>query len=186
MSDEALTRILLVDDDEDITQMITEHLSDHLPVSVTAVETAREAVLVDQEQPHDMALIDLNLPDVDGLQLIRRLRMQGDHTIIVLSGHPTLGRAVEAMRLGAIDLFTKPFDLSRLTYVVKTAMDDQSKARREQIRHQRLRKLTSRIIKDRRHLRERIDLVCRDLVHAYRDLAHKVIEVCDESNATSN
>jgi DNA-binding NtrC family response regulator len=186
MRDDTLTRILLVDDDEDVAQMITEHLGDHLPVIVTAVETAREAVILDQEEPHDIALIDLNLPDVDGLQLIRRLRMQGDHAIIVLSGHPTLGRAVEAMRLGAIDLFTKPFDLTRLTKVVRAAMDDQSKAQRERIRHQRLRKLTSRIIKDRRHLRERIDLICRDLVHAYRDLAHKVVEVSDKSNAASN
>ena len=181
MAEKLRPRLLLVEDDPDVALMLSDHLQEALSLDVTVVGTAEAAVLADQDKPFDVVLTDVLLPDANGLQLVRRLRMQGDHSVILMSGQPTLGRAIEAMRLGCLDLLTKPFDLSRLTHVVKRAVEDQARERRDRVRQHRLRKLTSRIVKDRRHLRERVDLVCRDLVRAYRELAKKVAETEDQS-----
>lgn len=185
MAEKPRQRLLLVEDDPGVALMLSDHLEETLPVDVTVVDNAEAAVLADQDKPYDIVLTDLLLPDANGLQLVRRLRMQGNHAVILMSGQPTLGRAIEAMRLGCLDLLTKPFDLSRLTYAINRAIEEQNREHRERIRQYRLRKLTSRIVKDRRRLRERVDLVCRDLVRAYRELAKKVVETRDESNVTS-
>jgi len=176
-------KLLLVEDDADVALMLSDHLTRTMPVDVTVVDNAESAVLADQDTPHDVVVADLLLPDVDGLQLIRRLRMQGDHAVILMSGQPTLTWAVEAMRLGCLDLLTKPFDLDRLTQAIKSALEDQAQERRDRIRRHRLRKATSRIIRERRQLRDRVDLLCRDLVRAYRDLARKVVETRGETNS---
>ena len=184
MADTSPTKVLLVEDDPNVALMVSDYLEQALPVDVTTADTAEDAVLADQKTPHDIVISDILLPDADGLQLVRRLRMQGDHAVILMSGQPTMGRAIEAMRLGCLDLFTKPFDLARLGSVVKSAIDDQARRQRDRIRRHRLRRLTSRIIKDRRQLRERVDLICRDLVHAYRDLAKKVTDKDRANNPT--
>jgi FixJ family two-component response regulator len=89
---------------------------------------------------------------------------------------PTVGRALEAMRIGIRDMLPKPFALSQLGESVTQAVEDHHKRDRQQLRYDRLRRVSSRIIKERRVLRQRVDLVCRDLVGAYRRLAEKVVD----------
>jgi len=133
----------------------------------------------------DLIISDVLLPGDDGLAFIRRLRSISAVPVVLITGQPTLGRAVAALRLGVVDLFVKPFDLARLSDVV---MDELSRARRERRalrRSRKLRRLAERAIRQRDHVREQLNLVCRDLVAAHRDLAERVQGVLDDRDSTS-
>jgi FixJ family two-component response regulator len=101
------------------------------------------------------------------------MRDHAEPAVLIITGNATLGRAVESMRLGACDMLIKPFDLRRLSEVVREAARAQLARRRDEIRRRRLHELASRIVRERRELRRRVDLVCHDLVGAYRNLAAK-------------
>ena len=82
--------------------------------------------------------------------------------------------AIEALRLGVSELLIKPFDMADMAAVVQEAGQRQRKRHHHRVRYRRLRRMASRIICERRDLRQRMDLICQDLVHAYRGLAQKV------------
>lgn len=178
--------ILLVEHDAALTEMIGEHVETVLRAHVTHVRTAGEAVTFCTDQAPDVIVSEMQLPDADGLSLTRTVRMhlELDSGIILLSGQLTVGRAVEAMRLGVRDLFTKPFDVQRLSHVIEQETLERRDRQRALRRQKRLRRLAGRMIRDRRDLRQRIDLICRDLVTAYQRLAQRVAECqptrCDD------
>jgi len=169
------TSILLVESDDEVADMIIDHIERRMRARVTRVATATEALSSNMVQPHDVVLADTSLPDCSDLGLARELRGTTDSEVILITGNPTLGRAIEAMRLGVRDMFTKPFDLSRLSEAVERAAEARHQRQRERLRCERLRRVTSRILRERRSMRQRVDLVCRDLVGAYRRLAEKVV-----------
>ncbi len=168
--------VLLVEDDLAVADTIVCHVERTLRARVTHVRSASEAVRCAQEHPHEVVIADLLLPDTDGLDLIRQLRASIDPAVVALTDNPTVGTTIEAMHLGVIDLFTKPVDVQRLTAVLEHTLERRDRQRREQLRRRRLRQLTSRIVRERRSLRQRMDLVCRDLVHAYRRLAEQFVD----------
>lgn len=175
MSD-TMRRLLLIEDDADTAEMLLEYLESSLPVRVTLATQASEALDIHRSDPHELALADIVLPDMDGLELCGRLKESAECEVILMSGQPTLGRAVEAIRVQAVDLLIKPFDLSHLSRVVAEALRRQQARTGEATRYRRLRDLSGRIVRERRELRQRVDLVCRDLVGAYRRLAEKVAD----------
>ena len=182
MKDPAI-EILLVDADTDLVGMIADHLGQSIDIGPNGSElvirqasSAEEALSALYARPPEVVLTELELPDQDGLSMIRSMRDHADCAILVMPAQVTLGKAVELMRLGARDLFVKPFDLRRLTEAVQQAVQDQLGKRRSEHRQQRLQQLASRIVRERRELRKRVDLVCHDLVGAYRDLANKFVE----------
>lgn len=170
--------ILLVGQDEELADLITQHVETSLEAHVTCVRTVRQAMQAYAAREPQVVLSDMQLPDGDGLHLARQISdVPGQSTaLILMTDNPTLGRAVEAMRIGVRDLFTKPFDICRLSYVIAQEAEEQTRRRRNEQRAIRLRQLARQVIRDRRDLRRRVDLVCRDLVHAYRRLAKKVAE----------
>ena len=175
--------ILIVDDDEEITAMVAQHLEATLsdgtidaPVTVRYATSAGQAMDLFYARPADVVLADLALPDEDGLSMIRKMRDHAEPAVLIITGNATLGKAVESMRLGACDMLIKPFDLRRLTEVVRGAAKARLVRRREEIRRRRLHELASRIVRERRELRRRVDLVCQDLVGAYRNLAARFAE----------
>ncbi len=167
--------ILLVEADDDLAELLADHLERSTRSVVTRVCTASEAAASHMTENHDVALVDMPLPDCDDLGLVQELRASGDCEVVLLTGEPTLGCALAAMRLGVRDMFGKPFDLGHLTRSVEQAVDVRRRRDRERLRYDRLRRVSSRIIRERRVLRQRIDLVCRDLVGAYRRLAKKFV-----------
>ncbi len=178
--------VLLVEQDVELADTIAECVERSLRAHVARVGTADEAVAACAAKTPDVVIAEMQLPDCDGLSLARTLRnhLELDSSVILLSEQPTVGRAVEAMRLGVRDLFTKPFDMARLCHVVGHEMEEQRQRQRVERRHIRLRRMVSRIVRERRDLRERIDLICRDVVTAYHRLAQKVTAQqpmeCDE------
>lgn len=172
-----LTRLLIVEDDQDLAVLLAEHLAETLRVEVTVATTCHEAVDIELTRPQDLILSDLLLPDGDATGLLRQLQGISSAGFVLMSGVPTVNRVVESMRLGAMDFVVKPFDLSHLTSVISNAMARQEKQSQMQQRYIRMRRLAKRILQDRRELRNRVDLVCRDLVQAYRRLAKRVVEL---------
>lgn len=176
--------ILIVEDDDLLAEMLGEHLTSAVGARVVRASDASEALRADDDCPPDLMITDVLLPDGDGLDLIRSIRSRRDYPVLLMTGQPTLGRAVEAMRLGVADMFTKPFDLRRLANVVTEALAAHHTQQRRHRRLQRLEKLSRKVIRDRRALQERVDLVCRDLVGSYRDLAERFVQHRDLASKT--
>jgi two-component system nitrogen regulation response regulator NtrX len=114
-------RILIVDDEEGIRITLTAILEDE-GYRVTAVGTAGEAALRAAED-FDAMLLDLWLPDRDGLDLLAELRGSPTGPVIVISGHANVDSAVKATRLGAYDFLEKPLSLERVLLTVQNALE---------------------------------------------------------------
>ncbi len=167
--------ILVVEDDDLLAEMVVEHLQSTVDAEVLRTRNASDTIRLDAGRPLDLMLTDVLLPDCGGLDLIRSIRSRREYPVLIMTGKPTVGRAVEAMRLGVGDLFTKPFDLQRLTRVVKESLAKYHTLKRRQRRMERLEKLARKVIRERKELQQRVDLVCRDLVGSYRNLAERFL-----------
>ncbi len=165
--------ILVVEDDPVLAEMLVDHLRLSIDARVIHATGAADALRQVHRRRPDLAIVDIGLPDGDGLELIRLIRESCDCPALVITGCPTLQRSVEALRLGADDLLTKPFDLHELSIAVLQAVDRHRASHRERQRTRRLEGLVRRVLQDRRLLQQRVDLVCRDLVGAYRELAER-------------
>jgi DNA-binding NtrC family response regulator len=119
-----MAHILVVDDEPDIRHLLQEILKDEgYDVEVAENgETARQAYR--QQQPN-LILLDIWMPDVDGITLLKEWAKDGSLPIpvIMMSGHGTVETAVEATRLGAFDFIEKPLSLAKLLLTVEQALD---------------------------------------------------------------
>ncbi len=167
--------ILVVEDDDALSEMVADHLESTVGANICRVSGAEDALCAEADDPPDLLLTDLLLPDGDGLELVRAIRRRRDYPVLIMTGRATLGRAVEAMRLGVSDLFAKPFDLNRLTRVVKQSLAKYDSLKRSRQRCLRLRRITRSVIAQHKELQQRVDLVCRDLVDSYRDLTQRFV-----------
>ena len=114
--------ILLVDDDEDIRTIIKDRL-DKLGYNVMTAGNGQEALnSIDRHEP-DVMILDLQMPVMDGMEVIRRLKDNPQLPIIVLTAFGTIENAVAAMKAGAFDFVTKPFTPDHLDIVIKKALD---------------------------------------------------------------
>jgi two-component system, OmpR family, KDP operon response regulator KdpE len=115
------TRILVVDDEPAIVKAIVPLLSSR-GFEVTTAATARDAMLAVERDAPQLVVLDLGLPDGDGLDVCRRLRERGDLPIIVLSARGAERDKVQALDLGADDYVTKPFGGDELVARVRAAL----------------------------------------------------------------
>ena len=104
----AAPHVLVVDDDPSIRQMLVDFLGDY-DYKVSAVATGAEMAEVLTRTAIDLLVLDVRLPDEDGIQIARRLREQSDLAIIVITGRRDEADRVMALELGADDYLTKPF-----------------------------------------------------------------------------
>ncbi len=169
-------KILLVDHEPPTAEMIVEVLVRHLDAHVTCVSTAEDALDIDILEPHDAAIAEVNLPRMNGILLAERLMELRRRPVILMSSDPNLAQAVAAIRAGAVDFFTKPFDIECLLDAADRALREADEQRRRVQRYQRMRTLVRRVLRDRRELNQRVDLICRDLVGAHRRLVHRMID----------
>jgi DNA-binding NtrC family response regulator len=120
--------VLVVDDEEDIRVLIDEILSEEgYKVTVAANAAAARAAKAAGRQ--DLVLLDIWMPDTDGISLLREWSEQGvlDCPVVMMSGHGTVDTAVEATRLGAFDFVEKPLSLAKLLRTVERALDASKK-----------------------------------------------------------
>jgi len=117
-------RVLVVDDEPDIRATIRDILEDEGCVVETA-ESAAAAREARRRQRPDVVLLDIWMPDLDGISLLREWSERGGLPcpVIMISGHGTVETAVEATRLGAWDFIEKPISLAKLLLVVEHALE---------------------------------------------------------------
>jgi len=115
--------ILVVDDEPDIRGLLQEILEDEGYV-VSVAETAEAAQIAIDESVPDLVLLDIWMPDMDGVSLLKSWKSAGSlrFPVIMISGHGTVETAVEATRHGAVDFIEKPLSLAKLLLTVEKAM----------------------------------------------------------------
>lgn len=116
--------LLIIDDDEVVRESLAAYLEDSNFKVLQALNGLQGLQIFESEQP-DLVICDLRMPQIDGLELIRRIRQTASETpIIVLSGAGVMSDAVEALFLGAADYLIKPLeDLAVLEHSVRRALD---------------------------------------------------------------
>lgn len=120
-----MKHILVVDDETDIRKLLEEILREE-DYAVASTGTAGEALVLLRDVSYDVMLLDIWLPDRDGLDVlneIRSLETENKPEVIIISGHGTIETAVRATKLGAFDFLEKPLSLERTLIVVKNAID---------------------------------------------------------------
>ena len=120
--------VLVVDDEDDIRALIKDILSDE-GYDVTDAADAAEARAARDEGKFDLILLDIWMPDTDGISLLREWSEDGDLDcpVVIMSGHGTVDTAVEATRLGAFDFVEKPLSISKLLRTVERAIEASKK-----------------------------------------------------------
>ena len=118
-----MAQILVVDDEMGIRELLSEILADE-GHSVTLAENAAAARLARSEKRPDLVLLDIWMPDTDGISLLKEWSAGGLLTmpVIMMSGHGTIDSAVDATRVGAVDFLEKPIALQKLLSTVKKAL----------------------------------------------------------------
>lgn len=118
-----MARILVVDDEIGIRELLSEILYDQ-GHSVELAENAAQARAARLNGRPDLVLLDIWMPDTDGVSLLKEWGSQGllDMPVIMMSGHATLDTAVEATRIGAADFLEKPITMAKLLKTVQTVL----------------------------------------------------------------
>jgi DNA-binding NtrC family response regulator len=118
-----MARILVVDDEVGIRELLSEILYDE-GHTIELAENAAQARAARLRGRPDLVLLDIWMPDTDGVTLLKEWGSQGllDMPVIMMSGHATIDTAVEATRIGAIDFLEKPITLQRLLKTISTGL----------------------------------------------------------------
>lgn len=119
-----IAHILVVDDEPDIVSLMQEILEDE-GFQVSTAKDVQTARRIRQEARPDIVLLDIWMPEIDGISLLREWQETGlmDVPVIMMSGHGTVETAVEATRLGAYDFIEKPVSISKLLVTLKRALE---------------------------------------------------------------
>jgi UDP-3-O-acyl N-acetylglucosamine deacetylase len=119
-------KVLIVDDEERIIRSITGVLEDEGFRVVTA-RSGEEAIGVFQKEEPDVTLLDIWMPGMDGMEVLKRLKwISPDSQVIMISGHATISTAMAAVKLGALDFIEKPLSLDVLLMTIRRAFDRQN------------------------------------------------------------
>ncbi|MGB7217227.1 MAG: sigma-54 dependent transcriptional regulator, partial [Vicinamibacterales bacterium] len=114
-------KLLIVDDDAGILKVI-ERFADGLGFSVAQHQSGRAALDSLRRCKPDVALIDLRMPEINGLDVLKEIRaIAPDCQVALMTGDASLDTAIEAVKLGALDYLTKPFDFDRMRQLLLTA-----------------------------------------------------------------
>ncbi|MBN2265370.1 MAG: response regulator [Candidatus Aminicenantes bacterium] len=117
-------RILVVDDEDKVCESIRQVLVRE-DCEVDVAFSGEEALAKEAEAPYDVMVVDLMMPGLSGLDLLRMLRARNPRArIIMVTGYPTMKNTFQAMQLGAVDFLPKPFLPATLRKLVAAALAD--------------------------------------------------------------
>ncbi|MDO5668164.1 MAG: response regulator [Alcaligenaceae bacterium] len=118
-----MAKILVVDDEIGIRELLSEILYDE-GHTVELAENASEARAARLRHRPDLVLLDIWMPDTDGVSLLKEWGAQGllDMPVVMMSGHATIDTAVEATRIGAVDFLEKPITMQKLLKTVESCL----------------------------------------------------------------
>ena len=114
-------KVLLVDDEQDFLDTLAERMRSR-GMEVSTTTSAEEAVKTVETGSYDAIVLDLMMPDMDGIEVLKAIKnKRPDVEVILLTGHATLDKGIEAMKLGALDFIEKPADLKVIAERIKEA-----------------------------------------------------------------
>jgi DNA-binding NtrC family response regulator len=114
-------KILLVDDEKDFLDVMSERIEAR-GMEVTTADSAAQALDKVESGGFDAIIVDLMMPGMDGLEALKAIKKKNpDLQVVLLTGHATVEKGIEAMKLGAMDFIEKPADLDKLTEIIKKA-----------------------------------------------------------------
>jgi UDP-3-O-[3-hydroxymyristoyl] N-acetylglucosamine deacetylase len=116
-------KVLIVDDEESVVRSIAGVLEDE-GFQVARAKSGEEAVKVFQEEEPDVTLLDIWMPGMDGIEVLKRFKsVAPDCQVIMISGHATISTAMTSVKLGAFDFIEKPLSLDVLLTTIRRALD---------------------------------------------------------------
>jgi two-component system, OmpR family, response regulator len=119
-------KVLIVDDEEDFLEIMAERMKSR-GMEVFTSTSAEEALGMIDNQQFDAIVLDFMMPGMDGIQTLKVIKeKKPELQIILLTGHATVQKGVEAMKLGAMDFLEKPADLEILTERIKIAKSEKT------------------------------------------------------------
>ena len=114
-------KVLLVDDEEDFLEVMAERMQAR-GIEVVTSGSAENAVEMIERETFDAIILDFMMPGMDGIETLKAIKeKKPELQIILLTGHASVEKGVEAMKLGALDFIEKPADLEVLTQKIKAA-----------------------------------------------------------------
>ncbi|MCX5810542.1 MAG: response regulator [Proteobacteria bacterium] len=123
MKKDMLFRLLIVDDNAEIREIVQEYLSDN-DCLAEGVSNGREALEKYNTNPYDIIVTDLNMPELSGIELIKLIKQKTDITeFIIITGYASVDTAIEAVKIGAFDYIVKPFRMEELKVAIKNAKE---------------------------------------------------------------
>ena len=123
-------RILIIDDDENIRKVLTTILEDE-GYDVESVDTAKKAIERTRRKFYNLALIDIRLPDMEGIELLTKMKNTTPKIRkLIITGYPTLQNAVEAVNRGADAYIMKPFEMEKVLEEIKDQLKKQQNEKR--------------------------------------------------------
>ena len=127
-------KVLIVDDEPDFLETIVKRLRKR-QMEVAGVGSGKEAIELLQEQSFDVAILDVRMPGMDGIETLREIRKRSPLTeVILLTGHGSVESGIQGMQLGAFDYVIKPAEFDELFEKVNQA------AERKMLHEERVRK----------------------------------------------
>jgi DNA-binding NtrC family response regulator len=155
------TKILVVDDEHLIRWSLEQSLIKQ-GYDVATAASGEEAVKQVQDEAPELVLLDIQLPGMDGLEVLEKVKeIDGEIIVVMVTALGVLETAVKAMRLGAYDYINKPFNLDELSIIVKKALE--TRQLRKEVAHLRSAQASKfgidNIIGDSRHMKQVLDMV---------------------------
>jgi DNA-binding NtrC family response regulator len=124
------TRILIIDDDENIRKVLATILEEE-GYDIDTAETAKKAIEKTKKKFYNLALIDIRLPDMEGIELLTKMRETTPRMRkIIITGYPTIQNTMEALNRGADAYILKPFDVEKALDTIKDQLAKQEEEKR--------------------------------------------------------
>ncbi len=117
-----MAKILVIDDERSIRNMLRDIL-EYEKYKVDDAENGMEGLKLVNSKKYDVILLDIKMPNMDGIEVLEHAIKVTDTPVVMISGHGTIETAVEAIKKGAYDYIAKPLDLNRLLITIHNAMD---------------------------------------------------------------
>jgi len=119
-------KILVVDDEQGVLKSITGILQDE-GYQIVSTRDGKDALRLYQEESPDAIVLDIWMPDMDGIEVLKRLRdIDADSAVVMISGHGTISTAIKAVKLGAFDFIEKPLSMDILLMTLEKALEHRS------------------------------------------------------------
>ncbi|GAI78784.1 unnamed protein product, partial [marine sediment metagenome] len=180
--------LLVVDDDISTRELIVDALSQSEDYIIREAENGIEALQTIQKNHCDLIISDINMPGMDGMELLTRIReINPTIYVIMITGYPTIGLSVSAMKTGAVDFLTKPFDIDDLTYKVGIFLREKTILTKDHL-DQRVDsvRLIDRVreLSTRSYIYDSIEQTVECNEHIFQEIADLALKVADGENCS--